>query len=88
MIELNKNKIQFKYLVGLNKTLKDYPTPLDILYDSCLESLDDTFFSDAKLENKYNLTDKQIEDVHNFLIEHKYIEKKIKNYKIVNTPWS
>lgn len=88
MVELNKDKIQFKYLVGLNKTLEEYPTPLDILYDSCMESLDDTFFSNVKLENKYGLSDENIEYVQTYLVEHGYIEKKVKNYKIVNTPWS
>lgn len=88
MVELNKDKIQFKYLVGLNKTLEEYPTPLDILYDSCMESLDDAFFSNAKLENKYGLSDEKIEYVQSYLVEHGYIEKKVKNYRIVNTPWS
>lgn len=88
MINLNKDKIQFKYLIGLNKTLKEYPTSLDILYDSCMESIDDSFFSNAKLENKYGLSDEQIEKVQNELVELGYIEKKVKNFKIVNTPWS
>ena len=53
-----------------------------------MESLDDTFFSNAKLENKYGLSDEKIEYVQTYLVEHGYIEKKVKNYKIVNTPWS
>lgn len=88
MVELDKNKIQVRYLTGINKCIEGYPTPLDILYDSCNESLDDSFFSNAKLENKYGLSDEQIEHVRNYLFEHGYIEKKTKNYRIINTPWS
>ena len=88
MVELKKDKIQIRYLTGINKCLEGYPTPLDILYDSCNESLDTTFFSDAKLENKYGLTPEQIEHVQNELLEKGYIEKKTKNYRIINTPWS
>lgn len=88
MVELDKDKIQIRYLTGINKCLKEYPTVLDILYDSCNESLDDTFFSDAKLENKYGLMGEQIEHVKNELLKKGYIEKKTKNYRIINTPWS
>lgn len=88
MVELDKDKIQFKYLTGLNKFSEGYPTPLDILYDSCNESLDDTFFSNAKLENKYGLDDEGITHVQDYLVTHGYIEKMKKNYKIVNTPWT
>ncbi len=88
MINLNKDKIQIRYLTGINKCLEGYPTVLDILYDSCNESLDDTFFSEAKLENKYGLSQEEIEHVQTELLGMGYIEKKTKNYRIVNTPWS
>ena len=88
MVEIDKNKIQFKYLTGINKTLEGYPTPLDILYDSCVETVDGTFYSEAKLENKYSLTEEGVQSVIKNLVDKGYIEKKVKNYKIVNTPWS
>ena len=88
MVTLNSDKIQLKYLIGINKCLEGYPTPLDILYDACNESLDDGFYSDAKLENKYNLTPEEIAHVQKELVEKGYIEKKTKNYRIVNTPGS
>lgn len=87
MIELNKDKIQVKYLTGLNKTLNEYPTPLDILYDSCVESIDDCLFSNAKIENKYELSDEQIDNVINYLLERKFIEKKNTKYKIIDSIW-
>ena len=88
MVELNKDKIQIRYLTCINKCLEGYPTSLDVLYDSCNESIDDTFFSDAKLENKYGLTQEEIKHVKDELLERGYIEKKTKNYRIINTPWS
>lgn len=87
MIELDKNKIQIKYLVGLNKTLPGYPTPLDILYDSCVESVDDCLFSSAKMENRYGLSEEQIDMAIKYLLEQKFIEKKNSKYKIVNSIW-
>lgn len=87
MIELNKDKIQIKYITGLNKTLEGYPTPLDILYDSCVESIDDCLFSNAKIENKYGLNDEQIDFVINYLLEKEFIEKKNSKYKIINSIW-
>lgn len=86
-MELNKEKIQIKYLTGINKKLKGYPTTLDILYDSCCESLDGSFYSDVKLENKYGLDEEQIKQVVEELVNLGYIEKKTKNYRIVKTPW-
>lgn len=88
MMELNKEKIQIKYLTSINKTFEDYPTSLDILFDSCCESLDGAFYSEAKLENKYGLNEEQIKQVIMELEGLGYIEKKTKNYRIVKTPWS
>lgn len=88
MLKLDKNKIPIRYLTGVNKVLDDYPTPLDVLYESCMESIDDTLFTPAKMENRYGLSDDRIEHVQNYLLEHGYIEKKTKNFKIINTPWS
>lgn len=87
MIKLDKNKIQIKYITGINKTLSGYPTPLDILYDSCVEGMDDCLFSNAKLENKYGLDNEQIDGVINYLLEKKFIEKKNSKYKIINSIW-
>lgn len=88
MVEIDKNKIQFKYLTGINKTLEGYPTPLDILYDSCVETVDGTFYSEAKIENKYKVSEERVKEIIDELVDKKYIEKKVKNYKIINTPWS
>lgn len=87
MIELDKNKIQIKYLVGLNKTLPDYPTPLDILYESCIESVDGCLFSAAKMENRYGLSEEQIDFVINYLLDKKFIEKKNSKFRIINSIW-
>ena len=87
MIKLDKNKIQIKYITGLNNTLPEYPTPLDILYESCIESIDDCLFSSAKMENKYGLNDEQIESVISYLLDKKFIEKKNSKYKIINSIW-
>lgn len=87
MIELDKDKIQIKYITGLNKTLEGYPTPLDILYDSCVDGLDGCLFSSAKMENKYGLDSEQIDFVINYLLEKKFIEKKNSKYKIIDSIW-
>ena len=88
MVELNKDKIQIRYLTGINKTLEGYPTSLDILYDSCVESADDTLISEARMENVYNLSEERISNIINELLDKGYIVKNRKNYKIINTPWS
>lgn len=88
MVELDKDKIQVKYLTELSKTLEGYPTPLDVLYESCVESVDDSLFSSAKMENRYGFLDEDIENVISELTELGYIKKKNKGYKIINTPWS
>lgn len=87
MHNIDYDKVQVRYLTGINKTLEGYPTPLDILYDCCQDTLDGTFYSSAKLENKYGLMDEDISTVIEYLLDNQYIEKKNKNYKIINTPW-
>lgn len=94
MRELDKNKIQVKYITGINKNLFGYPTPLDVLYDSCTLSLDDKLFSRAKIENRYfadeidtDLIEKKIDKIVNSLLEDGYIEKSGSSYKIVKTIW-
>lgn len=87
MIELNKDKIQIKYITGLNKTLEGYPTPLDILYDSCVESMDDCLFSEAKMENKYGIDDDRIKSTIKYLLDKKFIVKKNSKYKIIDNIW-
>ena len=52
MIKLDVDKVQVRYITGINKCLPGYPTPLDVLYESCRESADSNLFSDAKMENK------------------------------------
>lgn len=95
MRELNKNKIQVKYITGINKTMFGYPSPLDVLYDSCTLSVDDRLFSRAKIENTYfsnetdqELIDKKIDRIIESLLAEGYIEKKSgDSYKIVKTIW-
>lgn len=94
MREIDKNKVQVKYITGINKTLFGYPTPLDVLYDSCMLSVDGKLLSKAKMENKYfsneidtNLIDSKIEKIINSLLEDGYIEKNGVWYKIVKTIW-
>lgn len=87
MIELNKDKIQIKYITGLNKTLEGYPTPLDILYDSCVESIDDCLFSEAKMENKYGIDEDRIKSTIKYLLDKKFIVKKNSKYKIIDNIW-
>lgn len=95
MRQLDKNKIQIRYITGINKTLFNYPTPLDVLYDSCVNSVDDRLFSRAKIENTYfpdetnvEIIDKKIERIIDTLLNEGYIEKISKDsYKIVKTIW-
>jgi hypothetical protein len=63
MVSINKDKVEVRYITGINKCLPDYPTPLDVLYDSCVESPDTNLFSDAKLQNKYNLDEEGVSKI-------------------------
>ena len=65
----------------------NYPTALDILYESCVENADETLFSHAKMENRYGASDKKIEEVINELLDKKYITQSGSKFKIVGTPW-
>ena len=67
--------------------MDDYPTPLDVLYDSCVESPDSNLFSNAKIENKYSLTEEQTNNIIEELVKLEYIKKNSTRYKIVKTPW-
>ena len=87
MRDINKDKVEVRYITGINKCLPDYPTPLDILYDSCMESADGSLFSEAKLENKYGLNEESISNIINELVELEYIKKNNTRYKIIKTPW-
>ena len=87
MRNIDKTKVQVRYITGINKCLPDYPTALDILYDSCMESADGNLFSEAKLENKYGLDEDGISKVTEELVGLEYIKKNNTRYKIVKTPW-
>lgn len=94
MRELDKNKIQVRYITGINKTLFGYPTPLDVLYDSCTISLDDRLFSRDKIKNRYfsnetddELVNNRIDKIINTLLGEGFIEKSGSSYKIVKTIW-
>ena len=87
MVKLDNDKIQVRYITGINKCLPGYPTPLDVLYDSCMESPDYNLFSEAKLENKYNLDEEGISKIIEVLVNLEYIKKNNTRYKIIKTPW-
>ena len=87
MRNIDKTKVQVRYITGINKCLPGYPTALDILYDSCMESADGNLFSDAKLENKYGLFEDDIARVIKELEDLEYIKKSTTRYKIIKTPW-
>ena len=87
MRDINKRKVQVRYITGINKCLPGYPTPLDVLYDSCVESADGNLFSEAKLENKYGLDEEGINNIINELVNLEYIKKNNTRYKIIKTPW-
>ena len=87
MRDINKRKVQVRYITGINKCLPGYPTPLDVLYDSCVESADSNLFSEAKLENKYGLDEEGISNIINELVNLEYIKKNNTRYKIIKTPW-
>ena len=87
MIKLDVDKVQVRYITGINKCLPGYPTPLDVLYESCMESPDSNLFSEAKLENKYNLNEDGINTIIESLTNLGYIKKNNTRYKIIKTPW-
>ena len=87
MIKLDVDKVQVRYITGINKCLPGYPTPLDVLYESCRESADTNLFSDAKMENKYGLDEDGINTIIESLTNLGYIKKNNTRYKIISTPW-
>ena len=87
MVKLDKDKVQVRYITGINKCLPDYPTPLDVLYESCVESTDSNLFSEAKMENKYGLDEEGISKIIESLLNLEYIKKNSTRYKIIKTPW-
>lgn len=87
MIGINKEKVEVRYITGINKCLPDYPTPLDVLYDSCVESPDTNLFSEAKIQNKYNLDEEGVSKIIDVLTNLEYIKKNNTRYKIIKTPW-
>lgn len=87
MKNIDTDKVEVKYITGLNKCLPGYPKALDILYESCMESADGNLFSEAKLENKYGLDGEKINSIIEELLDKGYIKKNSTRYKIINTPW-
>ena len=87
MIKLDVDKVQVRYITGINKCLPGYPTPLDVLYESCRESADTNLFSDTKMENKYGLDEDGIKTIIESLTNLGYIKKNNTRYKIISTPW-
>ena len=87
MIKLDVDKVQVRYITGINKCLPGYPTPLDVLYESCRESADTNLFSDVKMENKYGLDEDGINTIIESLTNLGYIKKNNTRYKIIKTPW-
>ena len=87
MISIDKEKVEVRYITGINKCLPGYPTPLDVLYDSCLEIPDTNLFSDTKIQNRYNLDEENVSKIIDVLINLEFIKKNNTRYKIVKTPW-
>ena len=87
MIQLDKDKVQVRYITGINKCLPGYPTPLDVLYESCVESADTNLFSEAKMENRYEIDEEKISKIIEILLDLGYIKKNSTRYKIIKTPW-
>lgn len=87
MKKLDKDKVQVRYITCINKCLPDYPTPLDLLYESCVESGDETLFSQAKAENKCGIDVDRYENIVKILLDLGYIEKCGSKYKIIKTLW-
>ena len=52
-----------------------------------MESPDTNLFSDAKLQNKYNLDEESVSKIIDELTSNGYIQKNNTRYKIVKTPW-
>ena len=75
MVKLDKDKVQVRYITGINKCLPGYPTPLDVLYESCVESADGNLFSEAKMENKYGLDEDSVSKIIESLVGLEYIKK-------------
>ena len=76
-VNINWQKIQIRYITGIGKSLLNYPTSLDILYESCIENADETLFSHAKMENRYGISDEKISNIINELLDKKYIEQNL-----------
>jgi hypothetical protein len=52
-----------------------------------MERPDGNLFSEAKLENKYNLDVEGISKIIEVLVNLEYIKKNNTRYKIIKTPW-
>ena len=87
MVKLDKDKVEVRYITGINKCLPGYPTPLDVLYESCVESADSNLFSEAKMENKYGLDEDGVSKIIESLVSQEYVKKNNTRYKIIKTPW-
>lgn len=87
MIKLDKDKIQVRYITGIDKTLPNYPTPLDVLYESCVESVDGNLFSSAKMKNRYGIDEDGVNKITDILVDLGYIKKNNNRFKIIKTPW-
>lgn len=87
MIKLDKDKIQVKFITGIGKCLPGYPTPLDVLYESCIESADGNIFSTSKMTTRYGITDDEINKIMDSLVNLGYIKKNSSRFKIIKTPW-
>ena len=87
MINLNKEKVPVRYIIGIDKILPGYPSALDVLYESCIESPDETLFSRAKMENRYGINDESIDRIINELSESGYVVNRSSKIKIIDTPW-
>lgn len=86
-MKIDVNKVQIRFITGLNKCLPGYPKPIDVLYESAVESPDDYLFSEAKMENRYGIDEDRIKNIVESLMSMGCIEKRNNKFKIIKTPW-
>lgn len=87
MIKIDKDKVQVRYASGISRCLEGYPTPMDVLYESCIESADENLFSSAKMQNRYGISEDEAKKITDILVDLEYVTKSKERYKIVKTIW-
>jgi len=92
---INRNKLPIKYIVRTYTLLKEYPSPLDILYDlaSDIEIINGLEFdyNYAKYILSGKLSKQKYNDILKILVKEGFLEEKtlgkLKLHKLINHPW-